>query len=232
MVRGAGSPSALDRLIAPEIKDDPLYRWIVRIAGSPEVRHILEIGSSSGAGSTEAFVAGMRTNPGRPILHCIEVSRVRFQALADRYRNEAAVRCYNVSSVPIEAFPSVADIDAFRRRVWTRFRFIRRELVLSWLRQDLEYLERESLSGDGIRLVRERAGVDVFDAVLIDGSEFTGRAELAQVYGARFVLLDDIRTFKNFDNCRRLLHDPSYRLVARSRWLRNGFAVFERVDAG
>ena len=221
----------LDTLIAPEIRDDPLYRWIARVAATPGVRHMLEIGSSSGAGSTEAFVAGALANPVCPTLHCVEVSRVRFAALAERWRGHDFVRCYNVSSVPLEALPSPEQLDAFRGRVWTRFRFIRRDLVHSWLRQDVEYLKREGLSSHGIRFVRAQAGITGFDAVLIDGSEFTGPADLEEVYGARFLLLDDIRGYKNHDNCARLLRDPSYRLRARSRWLRNGFAVFERISA-
>lgn len=100
---------------------------------------------------------------------------------------------------------------------------------MGWLQQDLDYLTREGLSGYGIRDVRRREGIEGFDAVLIDGSEFTGTAELEEVYGARFLILDDTRTFKNYGNCRRLERDPAYRLLARSRWTRNGFAVFERA---
>ena len=50
------------------------------------------------------------------------------------------------------------------------------------------------------------------------------------MYGARFILLDDTRTFKNWESSRRLEADPSYRRVTASRWTRNGFAVFERVQ--
>ena len=46
----------------------------------------------------------------------------------------------------------------------------------------------------------------------------------------RFIALDDVRSFKNHDNRRTLDADPAYRCVARSRWLRNGFAVYERAD--
>ena len=89
-------------------------------------------------------------------------------------------------------------------------------------------MEREGLSTPGIRQVREANKIDLFDAVLIDGSEFTGPADLDEVYGARFLLLDDIKTYKNYDNYRRLRRDPAYRLLSRSWWLRNGFAVFSR----
>ena len=76
--------------------------------------------------------------------------------------------------------------------------------------------------------MRAQHGIEIFDAVLIDGSEFTGRAELDEIYGARFVLLDDTLTFKNWENARRLLADPAYRLVRADPATRNGFAVFER----
>jgi hypothetical protein len=71
--------------------------------------------------------------------------------------------------------------------------------------------------------------VGVFDAVLIDGSEFTGERELGLVDGARFILLDDTRSFKNWLGQERLLADSRYRRVAWSWFFRNGWAAFERV---
>lgn len=224
-------PSELDRLIPPEIVGDAFHRCIERVAATRGVRHVLEIGASAGAGSTEALVAGALRNDPTPTLHCLEVSIPRFEALRERHGGRSFVRCYNRSSVPAARFPAEAEVDAFRRRTWTRFRFIRRAKVMGWLRQDLDYLERHGLSGEGIKEIREGAGIARFDAVLIDGSEFTGAAEMEEVYGARFLLLDDVRTFKNLDNDRRLARDPAYRLVARGRRPRNGWAVWERVGA-
>jgi hypothetical protein len=63
--------------------------------------------------------------------------------------------------------------------------------------------------------------------VLIDGSEFTGRAELDETYGAKFILLDDIRTLKNEFNYERLRADAFYTLVKENLDLRNGYAVFQ-----
>lgn len=224
-----GSPgNGLDRRIPPEIRGDAFEGWIERVAATPGVRTILEIGASSGEGSTTALVAGALRNPERPEIHCLEVSRVRHAALSGRYRDRPFVHCHNLSSVPASRFPTEADVDAFRRRVWTRFRFIPRRTVMAWLRQDLDYLAASGLSVPGIRIVSQRVGVLHWDAVLIDGSEFTGPADLEEVYGARFLLLDDIRTFKNHDNARRLDRDPAYRRLARARRPRNGFAVYER----
>jgi hypothetical protein len=229
-VHAPSAESPLDRLIAPEIHADRLYRWLEKVSATPGVSHILEIGASSGAGSTEALVAGALKNPVRPVIHCLEVSKVRFDALASRYADVPFVRCYNLSSVPLDRFPEESDVDAFRRRVWTRFRFIARDTVMRWLRADIDYLQRQGLSQPGIEIVRREVGIDTFDAVLIDGSEFSGPADLDEVYGARFVLLDDIRSYKNYDNHQRLMSDTSYRLLAKGR-VRNGFAVFERVHA-
>jgi hypothetical protein len=231
MARALSDPpsSALDHIIPPEIKGDAFYRWIERVASTSGVRNILEIGASSGAGSTEALVAGALRNPdGPPAIHCIEASQVRFTALVERYREAPFLRAYHASSIARDRFPEEKEVDEFRRRVWTRFRFIRRSIVMGWLRQDLEYLDRHGLSESGVERVRRVSGITQFDAVLIDGSEFSGPADLEQVHGARFLLLDDIRTFKNYDNHRLLLRDPRYRLVVRRRWLRNGFAIFER----
>ena len=45
-------------------------------------------------------------------------------------------------------------------------------------------------------------GVETLDAVLIDGSEFVGGAELDEVYGVRLLLLDDTETFRSWQTSR------------------------------
>jgi ribosomal protein S14 len=222
--------SELDRVIAPEIRYDRFYRAIERVAATPGARHILEIGSSSGAGSTKALVSGAQRNPTSPTVHCLEVSRVRFRELAMRYRHIGFVKCYNYSSVPLESFPTADEITEFYRTVGSRLRKVPLELVLSWLRQDIDYPVHNDVPADGIRRVKAAHRIDLFDVVLIDGSEFAGPAELDEVYGARYLMLDDIRTYKNYANYGRLSADPAYRLRKKGAWLRNGFAVFERVD--
>jgi hypothetical protein len=225
-------PSAadsLDRLIEPQIKNDRFYRAISEVASTPGVRQILEIGSSSGGGSTEAFVIGALRNPVRPTLHCMEVSVERFQALAARWKSYDFVKCYNLSSVPLEKFPSEEEVMRFWRDVRSKLGHNRLEKVLGWLRADIAYLRSHDVSNEGIREIKRRNGIETFDAVLIDGSEFTGIPEMEEVYGARFILLDDTRSYKNLDNARRLRADPSYRRIRHSHWVRNGWAVFEKI---
>lgn len=224
------APSGPGVLIAPEIKDDPFFRAIVRVAATAGVRQILEIGSSSGEGSTAALVKGAQMQRVPPQLHCMEVSKVRHAALAERYRDLPFVHAYNWSSVPIERFPTDAEVARFHREAGSKLSRKPLAEVLEWLHLDRAYLLEQAASCDGIRRIRAQHRIDRFDAVLIDGSEFTGTAELQEVYGARFLLLDDTETYKNWDNTRRLLNDPAYRLVEHKPRLRNGYAIFERVS--
>ena len=225
----AGGPTLHD-LIPPEIKGDAFSDTIESIAADPRVQEILEIGSSAGNGSTEAWVRGALRNPRTPRLHCIEVSVERHAALAERWRDRDFVHCYNLSSVPVDAFPSADDVRRFYEGTPSKLRAFELEQVLGWLRQDIDYVVEHGLSGSGIDRIREEHRLDGFDAVLIDGSEFTGSPELDRVYGALFLLLDDTETFKNWTNARRLRDDSRYRLLASDSEARNGFAVFERVD--
>jgi hypothetical protein len=194
------------------------------------VRTILEIGSSSGDGSTDAFVAGALENPaGPPTLHCIELSRERFTRLVARHGARDFVHCHRVSSVRLARFATHEDIDRFCAgfRPWLRRRS--RSTYHRWLAQDRAYVEASAAGTDGVRDVAARHGIDRWGAVLIDGSEFTGNALLDDVYGAAWLILDDIRAMKNHANHGRLRRDPAYELAERSWTLRNGYAVFRRT---
>jgi hypothetical protein len=221
--------SELDHVIAPEIRGDRMSELLEELAGRPDVRTVLEIGSSSGEGSTAALVRGAERQDSPPALHCIELSSVRFAQLAARYRDRPWVVCHNVSSVPEECFPTVDEVTRFHAARGSRLSRIPLDEVLRWLEQDRAYLREHGLSSNGIRGIRARHGIERFDLVLIDGSEFTGRAELDEVYGARFVVLDDTRTMKNLENVERLKADGTYRLLEEAPRLRNGFAAFERI---
>jgi hypothetical protein len=226
--RTAAGPR-LDDLIPGEIAGDSFSEIIEQVASTEGVQEILEIGSSAGEGSTAAWVRGAQRNPVRPRLHCVEVSTERHAALVERWGDHDFVRCHHTSSIPIEGFPSAAEVERFYRHVPSRLRDFDLATVLGWLQQDLYYLRDHGLSSPGIAQIKHRYAIETFDAVLIDGSEFAGPAELDEVYGARFLLLDDTETFKNWENSRRLQADPRYRLMCVEPETRNGFAVFERV---
>jgi FkbM family methyltransferase len=221
--------SELDRIIPPEVKDDEFYEAIQTLARETDIKTVLEIGSSSGAGSTEAFVKGLRHNPNHPTLFCMEISKPRFLALQKTYDREDFVKCYNVSSVPVDSFPRADEVIRFYKNTKTNLNFYPIEQVLLWLDQDLEYIRQSGVETNGIKIIKEENNIKFFDLVLIDGSEFTGDAELTEVYGAKFILLDDVNAFKNFNSYKRLLVDENYMLVSQNLKLRNGYAIFKRV---
>ncbi|MBX7138302.1 MAG: hypothetical protein K1X83_09985 [Oligoflexia bacterium] len=223
-----GKMSELDQIIPPEVRDDPFYFTIEKLAREEKIKSVLEIGSSSGAGSTRAFISGLGQNPEKPTLYCMEVSRTRFAELQKSCAQYPFVRCYNTTSVAAERFPKHYEVVNFYNSVTSALNNYPIDRVLGWLDQDLEYLQREGINEDGIARIKRENNITDFDMVLIDGSEFTGVAELEQVYGAKLILLDDINAYKNRKNYDRLAQDSNYTLIAEDWHTRNGFAVFRR----
>jgi hypothetical protein len=222
--------SELDRLIAPEILDDAFHAALRWLAEHEALRHVLEIGSSAGGGSTTALAAGLARNPGGPQLHCMELSVPRFAELRAAYAAYPFVHCYNMSSVPVARFPSEDEVAAFYRTHPTSLNRYELERVLGWLRQDKAYVASSGVPQDGIARIKAAQGIERFDMVLIDGSEFTGSAELDEVLGAGIVALDDTNAFKCHAARARLMADPDYVLIIDDQALRNGFSVFCRRD--
>lgn len=223
--------SELNHVIPPEIKEDKLYYLIQELARTERVSTVLEIGSSTGEGSTEAFVNGLSENPhGAPRLFCMEVSKSRYAELARRYADKPFVHCYNTSSVPLIGFPTPEEVAEFYHTTKTALNDYPLEQVLRWLTKDIDYVWRSGADEDGIERIKRENAIDCFDMVLIDGSEFTGKFELDKVYGSRIILLDDINGYKNYYNYKRLINDPIYSLIAEDGKLRNGYAIFKRSD--
>lgn len=222
-----GGHSDLDKIIPPEIKNDEFYRLITRLAQDEMLSTVLEIGSSAGGGSTEAFVKGLENNVNKPHLYCMEVSLPRYEALKNRYLPYSFVHCYNVSSVPLASFPTEKEISLFYNYIPTNLNLYPLEQVRGWYRQDINYITTSGVPENGIQLIKHANNISTFDMVLIDGSEFAGKAELDEIYGARWILMDDVNSFKNYENYQRLKNDPSYHLIAENWSLRSGYAAFQ-----
>ncbi|PSB03431.1 FkbM family methyltransferase [Merismopedia glauca] len=220
----------IENIIPPEIKNDDFYTAIERLSREENIKTILEIGSSSGGGSTEAFVKGILQNPNKPLLFCMEISKTRFSLLQKTYQNYDFVKCYNVSSVPSSSFPQPHQVIGFYQNYHTNLNSYPLQTVLTWLEQDLDYLKSSQVNENGIEEIKQTNKIETFDLVLIDGSEFTGEAELQKVYGAKYILLDDINTYKNYFNHNLLLKDNNYQIIAHNPTTRNGFSIFKRVD--
>jgi hypothetical protein len=108
----------------------------------------------------------------------MEVSTERHAALKERWGAEEFVQCHHASSIPVDRLPSAVEVERFMRMFRPVFATSIYPPVLGWLQQDVDYLREHGLSSPGIAEIKERYGIETFDAVLIDGSEFAGPAEL------------------------------------------------------
>jgi hypothetical protein len=126
--------------------------------------------------------------------------------------------------------PEEEEVINFYNNINTGLRVYPLEQVIDWLRDNIKYVEESGLEQNGIQKIKQENNIDIFDLVIIDGSEFTGRVELDEIYGAKFIMLDDIDTFKNYQNHCRLLSDSNYVLVEQNLFLRHGYSIFKKVE--
>ena len=220
--------SELDDLILPEIFNDKLFGVIKELASNPLVKNILEIGSSSGEGSTRAFYEGIGDREDVQ-LFCLEMSKIRFNKLLENYRGDLRLKCFNMSSIHLDEFPFEEVVVDFYQTTPSVLNAFPLERVLGWLVQDKMYIRQNGVHCGGIAEIKRIYGIKLFDLVLIDGSEFTGYAEFRKIVGAKTIILDDVCSFKNFRTYLSLWNNQDYRLLCEDKTLRSGFAVFERV---
>lgn len=225
--------SEIERIIPPEIKNDEFYALIAHLSATEKLKYVLEIGSSAGAGSTEAFIRGLQANPDKPFMFCIEVSKPRFEVLKARYAPLPFVKCYNMSSVALHEFPPNSEIETFYREQNSALRNYPLPTVMGWLDADRHYVGSSDVPTNAIDAIKADYGIsnEDLDLVLIDGSEFTGEVELRKILGARIILLDDTNSFKCFKARQLLLNHPDYEIFADNQQLRNGFSAFRRKAA-
>jgi hypothetical protein len=213
-------------LIPAEIRPgDGLYEEIYMIASYAETQSILDIGASSGEGSTAAIVKGIFDKPRdcSGEVFAIEPSPARYSALKARYEKCAFVHpVWGIAA----GLDQVASYESIRKSTQHKFPV---EQVLGWLAEE-QALNKENNVPD--RMIERICGFaladEPFDLVVIDGSEFTADAELDLVWGARHIALDDICVFKNARNYARLLESHEYGLRHAKLDVRNGWAVFYR----
>jgi len=220
------------KYIQPEIVEDEFYDLINKYAGRSDLKSYLEIGSSSGQGSTKAIVEGILSKDSLNVsLHCLEISQVRFNKLHDYYSDYSFVKVHQLTSVPLTEYPSRKEVKTFYKNNLTNLNNQSLRTVMSWLKKDIDFLRNNSFGNlCGIEEIRESEGIDYFDFVLIDGGEFTGFSELMRVIGAKVILLDDVNSFKCYKARSYLMESDRYRLAYENLQLRNGFSVFERVN--
>lgn len=217
--------------ITPEITADALAARLTYLAARPWVRTVLEVGTGSGEGSTAALWSGLHTKAPDYRLVSIEASAERAEAAARLYEQAPEVRILAGPAVPVEAYESEADVTTFYRNVPCRLQRFMLEDVLAWRADELAYLRARYPDHPGLLPYLINTVNLAPDLVLLDGSEFTGLAELVAVGTPPLLVLDDVESFKHRYTCDLLRHPESnYRLLEHDPGLRNGYAIFARAD--
>ena len=215
-------------IISPEIKYDLFYNNIIElISKSDDITNILEIGASSGDGSTEAFIIGKKNKNIK--LFSIEVCTERFDLLKNRYSDDNNFYPYNISSVSLIDFPLKENIIQFHNNINSILSNTNINTILSWYDSDISYIKINNIEENGIDKIKEEHYIKYFDCVLIDGSEFTGKAEYDKIYGAKYILLDDINAYKNYYTHLLLKNDNNYSCLCENYQVRNGFSIFKKI---
>jgi hypothetical protein len=238
-IRKYETTASYTRIIPGEIKVGEFYELIGKIASKIEVETILEIGSSSGEGSTRALLQAIGSDPlANKSVHCIEISKERYEILSDYLTVDARFHAHRLSSVLTSEFPLFEAIQEFHNSRNTKLSAIHLDTVCAWYQKDIEYILQnpgllpKNKNGEitcGIEWIREQFGYASFDFVIIDGGEFTGLAELKKIIGAKFIALDDVNSFKCLEAHELLKRDSRYIQVSENLEERNGWSVYEMV---
>ena len=211
--------------IPAEIKNDELYDRIITTIRmfSSEIKTVLEVGASSGDGSTEALIIGMAGLQDKT-LYTIEANPIRYKNLVERYKGLDWVKPMNGSSVSIEEYMSEDDVEFFHKNTPTQLNEYSLETVLSWHKDELLSIARWRIPTGVIDAIQKP------DMVLLDGSPFTGNAEYQKVCDSKIIILDDIFDIKHHHSHQALRKNKDYECLFCNLTLRNGYSIWVKRE--
>jgi hypothetical protein len=202
--------------------NDNFGKNIVRVVQENSLSKILEIGSHDGTGSTQCFIEALKNNS-NPKLICIEANPDKFQILKTNTQQYSWIECFNMSTISKKSFV-YKNFDELWELPFNKIKFTtEKEIAKTWYEEDTKYFFKQEQG------FLEKNN-DLFDGVLIDGSEFFGYSEYLLLKNRTnvFFLDDYFNAFKTHQVARELSQDPDWTVVAGDRYTRNGFAIFTR----
>ena len=218
-------------IIPAEIKNDELYNRIINtiLLFNEEITTVLEIGASSGDGSTEAIVRAMSQLEDKE-LYTLEVDQARFAALQERYKDLDWVIPVNKSAVHLNEYPTKGQVEDFYNTIRTQLNQYPIEFVLSWYDEEVEKIKYLDDKLGGIDQIKKDNNIKNFDMVVLDGSPFTGYQEFLKIVGAKIIVLDDIIDIKHHFTQLALRENEGYECIFCNAALRNGYAIWVKRD--
>jgi len=218
--------SSIQQLMPPHLKpEDNFYKHLMYLSAQPNVRNLLDIGASSGEGTTAALNEGSSYKLNCKIF-ALEFSKERFAKLLENYKDNKLVIPINGSSIKLKDFPTKENVIEFYQKNKTILNNFPVETILEWREVDLEYIKKFEVEEDLIVKIKKKYSIKNFDLVIIDGSEFTGEKELDLVWGSSIICLDDVNGYKNFNSYHRLKNSDEYAMLDENLQDRHGYATF------
>jgi hypothetical protein len=219
-----------DSLIPAEIKNDELYEKIIETIHlfNSEIKTVLEVGASSGDGSTEALVLGM-SHLQEKTLYTIEANPLRFKSLSERYKNLDWVKPLNGSSVNSDEYMRKGEVETFYKLTPTQLNEYSLDIVQSWLSDEESCISKWGIPSG---LIDKLTHVDkiTFDLALLDGSAFSGFAEYLKIAGTKIIILDDILSIKHYVSNKVLRNNFDYECLFCNLTLRNGYSIWVKKE--
>jgi tetratricopeptide (TPR) repeat protein len=187
---------------------------------------ILVVGAGSGEGTVQAICSANR-DVKTCKLFCIEPDKNEFIKLENSYSDNASL--YNCSSVTTDKYISEKELAAFYRHIPSVMNKYPLETFIAALNKEKQYLITTNCSCDCIQDIKLSHKLDRFDLVVLDGSLFSGEADLEAVYGSRFILLTSVNSVKDYANHKRLSEDDNYQLATCNLKPRAGYSLFQWI---
>ena len=206
---------------AGQVGPDTTYgRVLSALAARDEIQVVIETGTWDGTGSSLAIGQGLLNSGG--VLFTIEAVEEQW-IHAQHNLAIYPVRCLLGVGVDTTNYPKIEDVEAVNgmeqmHKDWR-----------NWHAAEKRLSDRYPVGL--IKPICERYPVQF---VHIDGAEFAGIDEYNVVRkycnDVKFIAMDDVRTFKNFINYKKLKNDPTWEVYKENVNERNGWAVFVRTD--
>ena len=197
---------------------ETIYEYVVRY----NLRHNIDIGSWDGTGSTECFTSAMLKLDNKDMsLQCVEANKNRHQQLMDNYIDMSFVSCSLGSLVSYDDW-TYKNLQSVLNSGYNKIPH-NHDIIKEWHDEARDIM----INSPTCELSRGQ-----YDAVLIDGNEFTGYDEFKLLKDrTKVFFLDDVHhAFKCYQVYHELLDDNKWYLAREFPNLRNGGAVFIRVD--
>ena len=172
--------------------DTALGQYIIDTVKDLHLKTNLDIGAWDGTGATECFINAMKDFPEKS-LTCLEIDKTKFNNLVKNVKKYTWVKCHNRSSINCNKL-----IDLGFNRIWyslfnplINLPDVKEETVQQWYNEDVQLMQKYPYG----YLEEDKT---IYDAVLIDGGEFSGYFEFELLKNRTnvFFLDDTFRAYK------------------------------------